>query len=324
MFHFFLIRVQAIEMQGVTTPVKSSKRRTRYDYTRIAYEERCNGIPAADDGIRIIPTKADFTAFSYVENCELILRFLVKYFSRRRQVRFGPILDIIETSDCMDCQPKGDMQSFLKAVCKKRLLGLVLGGVETRHGVGHALLIVLDAQTMRDRVNVYVIDPNGSDPFSKPFVKTIRSLFNFWNEGFVRDKHVSPHHTMHTYTLQTPNANAMYTSWNLKRDHEESLQIEDEREGMCAPWVFVYAIDVICTKHLSLTRNHFLRMYDRAGGSHESASEQRYARLMYVRSVLTWIWDHIAASRGDDGLTWLGPRPYDPATATYKIWVAKQ
>ena len=163
----------------------------------------------------------------------------------------------------------------------------------TDYKEAHAVICIFDSQTLKDRTNVYFIDPNGNNSrWTKPFVSQCRTFFNHWNGWLIRNG-MSEYHSIHTYTLNTPSMNQGYTDYMEYRDKQENFRILDEWGGFCQPWTYVYLIDVMCTKQLFTTQNHFLRLYQRAGGTSNSSEERQYTRLMYLRQVLVWIWDNM-------------------------------
>jgi hypothetical protein len=50
---------------------------------------------------------------------------------------------------------------------------------------------------------------------------------------------------------------------------------------------------MLCAPHAALTRNHFTRVWQQAGGSSGSEPARDFARLMFLRAVLTWLVEHM-------------------------------
>ena len=303
-----------------TTPPKIVKDPSRNVMTSIAYQERCGEIPTAFETTRRIHSKADFTGFSASLNVKLVGEWLVKYFSKRKQVLIGPDFTVHERSfESVDFwYDSSDMKSFVRTVCVKRKLGITTCGFADEHMNGHAVLCVWDGTISNDRLNVYFIDPSGSNEWSQRFVKHCRLHFSYKIQRYlINSKSVKSSFSIHTYTVNTPDLNDNYTIYMESRDRQENLhEIKDSVEGFCQPWVYVFLIDVMCTKKLFLSRGHYYRMYSRSGGESKSKREQQYKRLLYLRHVMSWISDNMFNPKDSmfekNMANWRGNIPINP------------
>lgn len=277
------------------------------------------------------------------------------------EVEIGPHLNVHVVDKSVSKIPLSNVDrkqllKFFETVVKKSNMGVLLFAYH-EDPVHHAVTCVVDARrdgrgdsspvphsktskslffrrrggskkgsgdAISDRVvSAYFVDPNGSDDVAS-FPLLARAHENMrWLVRNVAKCAPSVHAqraTVRTYFLSAPRLNDGKTEDMERRDRFHDLWIEDENLGFCQPWAYALLLDLVCSPGGFERSGHFRRMQKRATRG-DTGRRGRYAQLIYVRAVMTWIVRHMFDPShpmySSVVNAWHGPRPFDPRTATY-------
>jgi hypothetical protein len=283
-------------LQGFVTP-PTRPPRGRLEGTRAQQQHRCAHIPAAWHSVWHVPHKADFRAFSNLE-AHVVMRWLIGYVRRTRAMAVAPLLTVDRDTgelvhDVMLADETRWYRRFVERVVGKRELGLApFGFYNAREG--HATLCLVDARPMRrtkGRIDLYFVDPNGTDAGTRADMSLYRMATRHLRER-LQELYFLPHRVqpiVRATMLNVPPLNSKKSHYMRTRDFELGLHIRDENDGFCALWTYALILDVVCAPDRALSRDHFARLHARAGGDDPDPRERDYARLQFLRALLTWM-----------------------------------
>lgn len=259
-------------------------------------------MPQASDLLWRVPRVANFKLMStqYVVTVEWIM----EHFRRKRtDVLVAPHMTVSVVDD-----PMHPSHRFNEELWKRFLRKLVLSS--KRMGVAafvyehrrdrwaHAFVCLFEVT--KSRVDVYFIDPNGRQ---SAFGRLLGPAFAYLRQAVVRLIHSwvlkparlsADYKAVRTMILDTPDMNAGKTKDMYARDARLGLQgLKDMDGGFCQPWTYVLMLDMLCAPQAALTRNHFTRIWQQAGGTSGSEAAREHSRLMFLRAVLTWLVEHM-------------------------------
>lgn len=296
----------------------SPSKSTRVE-TPAAFAARCPDLPFADDPVRKIPRHADFRGFSKANNLALTLAWLSQYLTRRqrKEVDIGPSVSV-RPGEAL-AREDSRWKSFLRSIVFQRRLG-VFGVDFAGPGWGHATMCLIHVGR-KSRIDCFLVDPNG--PHDAQYEADV-SYFRRWLVASLRaiavHEYYGASYEVRSWVLHTPIVNESLRDSMREYDRARGLKISDEPSGFCAPWSLVMVLEAVCVPRHVLTREHFARLFDRASGTRRDASMsqnlQAYARLMYLRAVLTWIAERMFDPRTNSrrwneliARWWTGPKP---------------
>lgn len=182
--------------------------------------------------------------------------------------------------------------TFLSKVYTARDVGVV-GAWWSVPGNAHAIVILVDAR-VAPRLHLYLVDPNGEDFSRDPDFEALygafrRELVATSRRVVARWLLLSKPHAVHSFMLHVPAINSGVTDDMRRRDRPYNIALHEVSRGLCQPWSYVFLLDVLCASSLVLTRGHFLRLVEAAGGESDDEEVRAHSRLMFLRATLGWI-----------------------------------
>lgn len=260
-----------------------------------SYRKRCKDIPHATDMLWKVPKKANF--HSMVKNYVLVIQWLMNHFKRKYSLAVAPSVTIEDYYNEENVTVTTDDQKWIKfaryAIFEKKFG--VVAFVYKSNDFAHAIMSFVDAR-QKEKVVVYFIDPNGDetalDYDIAPIFKISRTWIQLAIEKWVL-KPIGVKKNISTFMLKSPNVNFSKSSFMKTLDESNNYSFIETDKGFCQPWTFALMIDVLCAQEHVLSRDHFVRLYKRAGGGYINEQSRAYSRLMFLRATMSWIAEHM-------------------------------
>ena len=284
--------------------------------TRSLHNRHCPSLPHPEWESFPVFRRADFAPYAKQHVIRVVVPLLCRHFSDHLgdgRTDIGPVVDfsfVEKRYDVPDTRfykrahhrlvrTEGEVDASTVGIRSGPLDKVI---VPLQDLSGHVMIVVASVQpdapttTSEDHIQFLLVDPNGWEGTSYT-----QQQLNFVHGTLCRVFGLA---SVRNTSLSMPNmqiANDSYDRSLYLYDVKKGLRhVKVETRGFCAYWTYAYLIDICCSSSRTLAHYHFRNMVERASGPPTlSIVKQRHNRLLYLRSVLTWMTREVLVGRDD-------------------------